>query len=177
MRRNRAEKNDDRKQRKVGWKISCAGSATIEAACLMPMVLGVIFLTIYLCVFAYNRAAAVSLAGRCIVEAAGMEQEGASVIESKVTGALQHGLNAMPMVSSSGKVSASLLTVKVTAGFDQSMGVRLLSGLPKGMQFETSQIVTRLDPAKYLWTLKIAKEAMSGRGNVPATEPEVMDRS
>ncbi len=101
-----------------------------------------------------------------------MEQEGASVIESKVTGALQHGLNAMPMVSSSGKVSASLLTVKVTAGFDQSMGVRLLSGLPKGMQFETSQTMTRLDPAKYLWTLKIAKEAMSGRGNVPATESE-----
>ena len=138
----------------------------------MPMVLGVIFLTIYLCIYAYNRAAAVSLAGRCIVMAAGMEQEGAAIIEREVTPPLNDGLAAMPMVRASGKVSANLLTVNVTAGFEQTMGVRLLASLPKGMQFETTQTMTRLDPAKYLWTIKISKDTMENIGKGRGSEPE-----
>ena len=163
-------KPDNKEKRSSGKDVVLTGSMTIEAACLMPMVLGVIFLTIYLCVFAYNRAAAVSLAGRCIVEAAGMEHEGASVIQSRVTGCLDRGLGAMPMVTPSGKVSAGLLTVKVNCGFEQTMGVRLLSLLPKGMQFETTQTCTRLDPAKYLWTIRIAKDAMAGSGPQTGSE-------
>ncbi|MBR4759089.1 MAG: pilus assembly protein [Lachnospiraceae bacterium] len=168
----KVEEKDVIEKRSSIYGRNCSGSATVEAACLMPMVLGVIFLTIYLSVYNYNRAAAVSLAGRCIVMAAGMEQEGAGIIEDKVMCYLDDGLQAMPMVTASGEVSAGLMTVKVTTGFDQTMGVHLFSSLPGGMQFKTTKTMTRLDPATYLWTVKIAKDAMGNGAGSRVSETE-----
>ena len=158
----------------VGKK-SQRGSSTIEAALIMPLLMGVVIMVIYLSVYLYNRAAATSLAARTAVLSGQMEHEGSNVIEAKADKALREGINALPMTADREAVAdAGLLSVNISVSFDQGRGVFLIPAERSSYHFEKNFKVVRLDPAKFIWSVKIV-ENKKGNGHGSSTENEYRD--
>ena len=146
-----------KENRNAAGYLYAGGYSTVEAAILIPLCLGVIMLTIFLGIYMYNKTAAVSLASRAAVIAAGMEHEGAGRIESSISDYTHERIESLPMTNAGYSVDASLLNVKVSVSFDESTGVHLIPGIPKTLSFQTTQKISRLDPAAFLWTVKNAE--------------------
>ena len=137
------------------------GSMTVEAALLVPLLLGVMIFTVYVSVFLYNRCAAQALAGTAAVMAAGMEHESPAQIQKTLDRYLQEGKDHFPMVSDAkSEVSVSLLNVKVTVTVRQKVKAMLLPMTNREAEYTAKATVQRLDPAKYIRTVKIANKAL-----------------
>ena len=145
-------------------RMNCRGSATIEAALLIPLILSVVMMLIYLSLFLYNRAAAVSLAGRALVMGAGMESEGAKKIEQRMNAFLKEGENHLPFVKSS-KVTADVSLTGIKTGIDLTgrMNSFFLPRVAREPSYSWHGRVERLDPAGYIWKIRIAKQLGVGR--------------
>lgn len=65
------------------------GSATVEAAFLLPLLLALFMLLTETAIFFYNRAAAVDLAGQAVIHGAQMEHAGRHEIEDKILKEMQ----------------------------------------------------------------------------------------
>ncbi|MCR5282189.1 MAG: hypothetical protein K6E18_02370 [Lachnospiraceae bacterium] len=133
---------------------------TVEAALLLPLLLGVMILLIYVSVFLYNRCAASALAGTAAVMAAGMEHESPAQIKKDLDRYLEEGKTHLPMAKEAAcEVSVSLLQVKVRVKFRQKVEAMLLPLANREAEYTAKETVQRLDPAKYLRTIKIANKA------------------
>ena len=139
----------------------CEGSMTVEAALLLPLLLGTMIFTIYLAVFLYNRCAARSLAGTAAVMAAGMEHESPAQIQKTLDRYLQEGKKHFPMAGDvTSEVSVSLLNVRVTVNIRQKVTAMFLPLAKNEAEYKAKETVQRLDPAKYIRTIKIANKAL-----------------
>lgn len=65
------------------------GSATVEAAFLLPLLLALFMLLTETAIFFYNRAAAVDLAGQAVIHGAQMEHAGRRETEDKILKEMQ----------------------------------------------------------------------------------------
>ena len=136
------------------------GSATVEAAVVIPLLLAVVLLLVFFSVFLYNRAAGVSLTGRAIVLAAGMEQESAVAVEKKMNVFLEDGTKHMPLT---GRIlvtaEASLLSAKARLELEGANPKLIPSIGGFSFSFQDQRKLQRLDPAKVIWGIRIAKSA------------------
>ena len=141
-----------------------AGTMTVETAVVIPLLLGVVMLLLFWSVFLYNRAAAVSLTGRAVVLAAGMEQESSHSVEQRVNAWLQEGLRHLPLTKSrSAKGSASLLSASAKVSL-QGVSHSFFGPLKdQALLFEDKRKVQRLDPAGFIWSCRIAASALGGK--------------
>ena len=145
-----------------------SGSMTVEAALLMPLILGVIFLVVYLSVYMYNRAAVTCAAARTAVLAGQMEHEGGNIIEAECMRVLGQSVDALPMTYAATKaVEAGLLSVETKAGFSQSRGFFFLPVKKGDYVFEKSFRTQRLDPARFLWSVKIVENKKQSKRSDP----------
>ena len=144
-------------------KMDSCGSATIEAALLIPLILSVVMMLIYLSLFLYNRTAAVSLAGQAMVLGAGMENEGAKKIGQSMNAFLHEGEKHLPLVKSV-ETSADVSLTGIKAGIDLTgrMNGFFLPGAASEPSYSYHGRVERLDPAGYIWKIRIAKQLGSG---------------
>ena len=147
------------------------GYATIEATIIVPLCLGVIMITISLGIYMYNKTAAVSLSSRAAVMAAGMEHEGSGQIESTIGKYTGDRIGSLPLAHAQNNVRVSLTKVKAGISFSQSTGLKLIPGIPEIMSYETTQKVTRLDPARIIWTVKIAQNMTAKTKEQPVDTP------
>ncbi len=156
-------------------KKSLRGSSTIEAALIIPLIMGVVIMVIYLSVYLYNKAAATSLAARAAVLSGQMEHEGANVIEARADKVLQEGINALPMTGRcEAGAKAGLLSVDISIGFDQGRGLFFIPAGGSDYHFEKSFKAVRLDPAGFLWSVKIV-ENKKNKGSGSSTENKFRD--
>ncbi len=150
---------DQTRQKAKGKKRSMKGSSTVEAALVVPLLLGVIFFTVYAAVFLYNRAAAQSACGQAAVMAAGMEHENSATIESRIGAYLKEEGGHFPMVvGSRQEVKASLINVRVCSSLSQEVNAFFIPGGKRKLSFEAKETIQRLDPAAVLRMKKRAKK-------------------
>lgn len=122
------------------------GSATIELALLMPVLLMVMILLIETSVFLYNRAAVSAAAYVSVLKGIQMEHEGANKIEEKVKSLVDEFLDGkLPFVTSVEKdVKVSLTKVQVTIKIRQK----------NNLSYQVKKSLTRRTTARFIWNCR-----------------------
>ena len=135
------------------------GSATVEAAFLLPLLLALFMLLTETAIFFYNRAAAVDLAGQAVIHGAQMEHAGRNETEDKILKEMQNmGKKRLVFLTNVDySVSVSLWEIKAQIRLERKSP--LLSFF-RGMGFQagifSGQIekkIKRLNPSKVIWEL------------------------
>ena len=142
-----------------GLKQDQRGSATVEAAVVIPLTLSLVMLLVFFSLFLYNRAAAVSATGRALVLAAGMEQEPSGKVEKAMHAFLAERVGKMPLlkkVSHQGKASLWKASAHISLEGENNGFLLPLKGI--SLSFEDRRSIQRLDPARVIWTVRIAKD-------------------
>lgn len=133
------------------------GSATVEAAFLLPLLLALFMLLTETAIFFYNRAAAVDLTGQAVIHGAQMEHAARREIEDKILKEMQKmGKKRLVFLTNVDySVSVSLLEIKAEIRLERRSP--LLSFF-RGMGFQagvfSDQIekkIKRLNPSKVIW--------------------------
>ena len=133
------------------------GSATVEAAFLLPLLLALFLLLTETAIFFYNRAAAVDLAGQAVIHGAQMEHAGRRETEDKILKEMQKmGKKRLVFLTNVNySVSVSLWEIKAQIRLERKSP--LLSFF-RGMGFQagvfSGQIekkIKRLNPSKVIW--------------------------
>ncbi len=133
------------------------GSATVEAAVLIPLILSVYMMLIFFSVYLYGRSAAVSVTCRACVLAAKMEHESGNAVTKEMNVFLNDCAGRIPLTAG---VSASSQAGLLSAGAQMSFsGIFKSFFLPmRGteLSFSDRRKIQRLDPAKVIWGIRIA---------------------
>ena len=160
------ERKQNRKQKSkqnLKRETLLAGSMTVEAALLLPLLLGVMVFTIFAAVFLYNKCAVQAMADQAAVMAAGMEHESPAQIQKSLERYLEEEKTHLPLAEKAeSKVSVSLLKVTTEVSVSQKVSAMLIPLTSQSAEFQAKATVHRLDPAKYIRTIKIAPPMASG---------------
>lgn len=133
------------------------GSATVEAAFLLPLFLVLFMLLTETAIFFYNRAAAVDLTGQAVIHGAQMEHTARREIEDKILKEMQEmGKKRLVFLTNVDySVSVSLSEIKAQIRLERRSP--LLSFF-RGMGFQTGVFsdrfekkIKRLNPSKIIW--------------------------
>ncbi len=133
------------------------GSATVEAAFLLPLLLALFMLLTETAIFFYNRAAAVDLTGQAVIHGAQMEHAARHEIEDKILKEMQKmGKKRLVFLTNVDySVSVSLLEIKAQIrlerkspllSFFREMGFQ--AGVFSG---QIEKKIKRLNPSQVIW--------------------------
>lgn len=139
------------------------GSTTIEAALLMPLLLGIMLVVIYFSFFLYNREAAMTIAYTAAIKGAQMEQEGKNQIQQEITRYVEEESKRLLFVH---QIDYS---VKVTTG-QVKVSIHLTQKVPYQSLLEhigadgvfccnVEKSAVRLHPASVIWEIRRAENA------------------
>lgn len=133
------------------------GSATVEAAFLLPLLLALFMLLTETALFFYNRAAAVDLTGQAVIHGAQMEHAGRREIEDKILKEMQEmGKKRLVFLTDVDySVSVSLSEIKAQIRLERKSP---LTPFFRGMGFQegifSGQVekkIKRINPSKIIW--------------------------
>lgn len=142
---------------KSNWK----GSTTIEAALLMPLLLGIMLLVIYFSFFLYNREAVTAIAYTAAIKGAQMEQEGKNRIQKEITRYVEDENKRLLFVSQA-EHSVKVTTGKITVSIDIIQNTPFQSilqqiGADGVFRYSVEKSAKRLHPASVIWEFRKAE--------------------
>ena len=149
---------ENRKIKKIRTeKYDRKGSATVEAAFLLPLLLALFMLLTETAIFFYNRAAAVDLAGQAVIHGAQMEHAGRREIEDKILKEMQNmGKKRLVFLTNVDySVSVSLVDIKPESRLERKSpllsfcrGMRFRAGVFSG---QVEKKIKRVNPSRVIW--------------------------
>ena len=137
------------------------GSATVEAALLMPVMLSVMIVLIETSVFMYNRQAATAIAGSSVIYGLQMEHESSSFVQKKIEAYVRKECKARLVMTDMPEYEVNVTASKIRVEIPVSMEMpfdQMLRWIGWGgrMTFTAKKAGQRVDPVAFLREIRRA---------------------